>query len=128
MKYELEEQDKYTVITLKQEKVDSSIAPDIKSKLVKMHAEGVGNLVIDLSDVKYMDSSGLSALLVGNRLFTEDGGDFILCNISEHVMKLINISQLDKVLSIVQNKEEAVDLVYMNELEREFKKENPDGE
>ncbi|QCK15484.1 STAS domain-containing protein [Mangrovivirga cuniculi] len=128
MKYELEEQDKYTIITLKQEKVDSSIAPDIKSKLVKMHAEGVGNLVIDLADVKYMDSSGLSALLVGNRLFTEDGGDFILCNISDHVMKLINISQLDKVLSIVQNKEEAVDLVYMNELEREFKKENPDGE
>ncbi|NMM48377.1 STAS domain-containing protein [Marinigracilibium pacificum] len=126
MKYELEEQDKYTVITIKQEKVDSSIAPDVKSKLVKMHAEGVGNLVLNLNDVKYMDSSGLSALLVGNRLFTEDGGDFILCNISDHVMKLINISQLDKVLTIVQNIEEAVDLVYMNELEREFKNENPE--
>jgi anti-anti-sigma factor len=101
--------------------MDSSVAPGLKSELITLHAEGVKNIILDLSDVKYTDSSGLSALLVGNRIFQEEGGIFILASLSEHTMKLIKISQLDSVLNIANTPEEAVDAVFMHEIEKDLK-------
>ena len=86
-----------------------------------MHAEGSRNIILDLSDVKYTDSSGLSALLVGNRIVQEEGGIFVLACLSEHTMKLIRISQLDSVLNILPTVEEAIDTVFMHEIEKDLK-------
>ena len=116
MKYSIEKKEKYSVIKVDEEKLDSAKAPDFKSRFVTLQAEGVKNLVVDLSPVKYIDSSGLSALLVGNRLFGESGGSFVLASVNDHVMKLITISQLNKVLDILPTIEEAVDTVFMHEI------------
>ncbi|MBA4146083.1 MAG: anti-anti-sigma factor [Azospira oryzae] len=124
MKYTIDKQEKYTLLRLHEEKMDSSVAPNLKSEMVTLHAEGVRNIVLDLTEVKYTDSSGLSALLVGNRIFQEDGGIFILTRLSDHTMKLIKISQLDSVLNILPSVEEAIDAVFMHEIEKDMK----DGE
>lgn len=121
MKYTIDKQEKYSLLKLHEDKLDSNIAPNLKSELITIHAEGVKNIILDLSDVKYTDSSGLSALLVGNRVIQEDGGIFILSGLSDHTMKLIKISQLDSVLNILPTVEEAVDAVFMNELENDLK-------
>ncbi len=126
MKYTADKQEKYVIIQLNEEKLDTSVAPELKSEFVTLQAEGFNHVIINLSDVKYSDSSGLSALLVGNRLFGENGS-FILCHIQEHVMKLISISQLDKVLEILPTQEEAVDAVFMNDIENNLKEGGDEG-
>ena len=120
MKYTVDKQEKYNLLKLEEEKLDTSIAPVLKSDFITLHAEGVKNLILDLSKVKYIDSSGLSALLVGNRIFHEDGGMFILSSITDHVMKLIKISQLDNVLNLFNTTEESIDAVLMNEIENDL--------
>ena len=124
MKYTIDKQEKYSLLRLHEEKLDSSVAPSLKSELITLHAEGIRNIILDLAEVKYTDSSGLSALLVGNRILQEDGGVFVLASLSDHTMKLIKISQLDSVLNIVPTIEEAVDSVFMHEIEKDMK----DGE
>jgi anti-anti-sigma factor len=121
MKYTIDKQEKYSLLRLHEEKLDSSVAPGLKSELITLHAEGVRNIVLDLTEVKYTDSSGLSALLVGNRIVQEEGGIFILTSLSEHTMKLIKISQLDSVLNILPKVEEAIDAVFMHEIEKDLK-------
>ncbi len=125
MKYTIDKLEKYSLLRLHEEKLDSSVAPGLKSELITLHAEGVINIILDLAEVKYTDSSGLSALLVGNRIMQEDGGIFILTSLSEHTMKLIKISQLDSVLNILPKNEEAIDAVFMHEIEKDLK--DPDG-
>ncbi len=117
MKYSLDKSERYSIFTINQEKLDTSSAPEFKSEFVKLQAEGNANIIVDLSDVKYVDSSGLSALLVGNRCFSEGGGIFVLVGLNDHVMKLIKISQLDKVLNILPTKEEGIDAVFLHEIE-----------
>jgi len=124
MKYTIDKQEKHTTIRLHEEKLDSGIAPNLKSELITLHAEGVGNIILDLSEVKYTDSSGLSALLVGNRVLQEDQGLFIICCLSEHTRKLIKISQLDSVLTIIPSVEEAIDAVFLQEIENDLKRES----
>ena len=114
MKYTIDKQEKYSALRLHEEKLDSNVAPQLKSELITLHAEGVHNVILDLSEVKYTDSSGLSALLVGNRILQEDNGIFVLACLSEHTTKLIKISQLDTVLNIMPTVEEAVDAVFMH--------------
>lgn len=121
MKYTIDKQEKYSLLRLHEEKMDSSIAPNLKSEMITLHAEGVKNIILDLTEVKYTDSSGLSALLVGNRIFQEEGGIFVLAGLSDHTMKLIKISQLDSVLHILPSIEEAVDAVFMHEIEKDMK-------
>lgn len=121
MKYTIDKQEKYSLLRLHEEKLDSSVAPGLKSELITLHAEGVRNIILDLAEVKYTDSSGLSALLVGNRIVQEEGGIFILTTLSDHTMKLIKISQLDSVLNILPRVEEAIDAVFMHEIEKDLK-------
>ncbi len=78
---------------------------------------------MDLSQIKFADSSGLSSLLVGHRLCKNAEGVFILAGLNDAVARLIAISQLDSVLSIVPTTEEAIDLVFMEEVEKQLKKE-----
>jgi anti-anti-sigma factor len=123
MKYTIDKQEKYSLLKLHEEKMDSTVAPGLKSELITLHAEGVRNIILDLSEVKYTDSSGLSALLVGNRVLQEDGGIFVLACLSDHTQKLIRISQLDSVLNILPTVEEAIDAVLMHEIERDLRGE-----
>ncbi|MDN5199721.1 STAS domain-containing protein [Fulvivirgaceae bacterium BMA10] len=123
MKYSVEKEEKYCLFKLNESKLDSTLAPALKSEFITIHAEGVKNIILDMSEVKYSDSSGLSALLVGNRLFSENEGVFIITAPTDHVMKLIKISQLDKVLNILPTVEESVDAVFMNEIEKDLNQE-----
>lgn len=119
MKFEIERKDKVAVIRTKVEKLDAIHAPELKSEIVMINKEGFKNLVIDLNETRYIDSSGLSALLVGNRLCRDANGSFVLCSLQDNVKKLISISQLETVLKITPTQNEAVDLVYMEEVERD---------
>lgn len=117
MEINIDKYENYSIAKISEEKVDTAIAPELKSEFMTLSQDGVKNLIIDMSDVKYVDSSGLSALLVGNRSFTDQGA-FVLYNVTDHVMKLISISQIDKVMTVLPSKEEAVDFIFMTEIEK----------
>ncbi|MBK7602653.1 MAG: STAS domain-containing protein [Saprospiraceae bacterium] len=120
MKYSIDKQDHYAIMTLEEENLNSILAPDLKSELVIFKNEGLTNLVISLAKVKYIDSSGLSAILTGNRLWKENGS-FILTEINHaSVKKLIEISRLESILTIIPTIEESLDYVLMDEIEKEL--------
>lgn len=117
MKYTIDKKEQYVVFSPLEEKIDSLLAPKLKSELLTIQAEGYSNLVLDMSQVNYVDSSGLSALLVGDREFGRNGGVFVISGVREHVMKLLKISMLDKKLRLVANLEEAREVVFMHEID-----------
>ncbi|MEY4111120.1 MAG: hypothetical protein RLZZ46_1475 [Bacteroidota bacterium] len=122
MNFTVEKFENYTLIRVTSEKLDNTISPVLKSQLVVLSSEGVKNIIIDLELSRYCDSSGLSAVLVANRLCNNAGGVFVLTQIQEPIRKLINISQLDSILNITDTLQEAIDLLAMAGVEKENKK------
>jgi len=120
MKYSVDKQEKYTVFQVQEKNLNSIAAPELKSQFVILYNEGVTNLILDLSPVEFVDSSGLSAILTADRLWKEVGS-FILTGL-EHpsVKKLIEISQLQTVLTIIPTVSESIDYVFMEEIEKEL--------
>jgi anti-sigma B factor antagonist len=111
MKYRIDKQDQYAVLTLDEENLNSTIAPKLKSDLIFLNQEGNKSLILDLSNVKFVDSSGLSAILTGHRIWKE-GGVFVLAGqLQPMVVKLIEISRLETILIIAPSVEEAVGMV-----------------
>jgi anti-sigma B factor antagonist len=111
MEFKIEKLENYTLIQVQEEKLDTHIAPTLKSELVLVSGNGEKNIILDLDNVRYCDSSGLSAILVANRLCKNASGIFILTGLNEAVERLITISQLDTVLNITNTVEEGVKLI-----------------
>ncbi len=126
MKFTLDKTERYTIFRLHEDNLNSILAPDLKSEFVFFSNEGVRNLILDLSDVKYVDSSGLSAILTANRLW-KDYGCFVLTGANHPaVKKLIEISRLESILTIIPSNEEAIDYVFMEDIEKELTAESDD--
>ncbi|HEY9535880.1 MAG TPA: STAS domain-containing protein [Mucilaginibacter sp.] len=123
MKFTVDKHEKYILLKLNESKLNSLITPQLKSELILMNTEGQRNIILDLSQVKFADSSGLSSLLVGHRLCKNATGSFILTGLNDAVSRLVTISQLESVLTVVPTTEEAIDLIFMEEIEKELKKE-----
>jgi anti-sigma B factor antagonist len=111
MEFKIEKQDNHTLIQVLEEKLDTHIAPTLKSELVLVSGNGEKNIILDLSKCRYCDSSGLSAILVANRLCKNAGGTFVLTGLNDAVERLITISQLDTVLNITNTIDEGAELI-----------------
>ena len=80
----------------------------------------MNNLLLDISNCEYCDSSGLSAILVGHRAAKKNNGLLVVSGAKEMISKLINLSKLDTILNLTPSMPEALDLIMMHEIEKGF--------
>ena len=87
--------------------VDISTSPDLREALGRVVAEGNRAVVVDLSAVKFIDSTGLG-VLIGTRRRTYDlrGSFSIVCE-NQRVLRLLDLTSLDKVFTIHAERDEA---------------------
>ena len=111
MNFTIRNESNYSYVKIDKERLDSFISPDLKAELVLLSNQGVANIILDLTDCQYCDSSGLSAILVGNRLCEDIEGIFIICNLSPAVEKMIRMAMLDSILVIAPGINEAEQLI-----------------
>jgi anti-anti-sigma factor len=126
MKYSVEKKEEYAILTLEEDNLNSVKAPELKSEFYMLKNAGVANLILSLEKVKYVDSSGLSAILTGNRIWAEDEQGFILTGIDHpSVRTLITISRLDSVLTIAPNLAEAEKMMMLQAFSDELNSDEP---
>lgn len=110
MNFETKQIDDITIFKLNEKRLDTNISGLLKGEFtVLLKVEGVNKLIIDLSAVESCDSSGLSAILVANRILSSNQGHIRLSAPSEKVYSLIKITQLDRVLPVTQYVEQAIE-------------------
>ena len=107
MAFEIDKKGNFTLVKVKSNRLDTNNAPDLKTELVILNNNGEKNIVLDVSECNYCDSSGLRAVLVGNRLCEDAIGTFVLNGLQPDVESLIRISMLHTVLLISNTVAEA---------------------
>lgn len=114
--FNVREEDRYAVLEVLVPKLDGLVAPKIKAELVLLSGKGYSNIILDLSHTKYIDSSGLSALLIGDRQCRQSNGLFVVTGVSDFAKKLIQISQLEKILTLIPTISEAIEYIIMDDI------------
>jgi anti-anti-sigma factor len=108
MNFETKKINDITIFKLNEKRLDTNISGLVKGEFILLlKVEGTNKLIVDLSEVETCDSSGLSAILVANRIIHSIGGKIRLAAPSDKVYSLIKITQLDRVLPVCGSVDEA---------------------
>lgn len=70
------------------------------AQLQKTIREGGAKVVLDMTDVPYMDSAGLGVLVQASGIAKQQGGDLRLCGVCERVAELIKMTRTEPLLPI----------------------------
>lgn len=87
--------------------IDLGRSPSLRLQLTQAMSREFSRLVIDLSDVPYMDSSGVATLVEAMQQSRRSGSKLVLCGLQEKVRSIFEIARLDTVFTIVSDSEEA---------------------
>lgn len=96
-----------TVVSLGGE-IDVYTAPFVRERLDEAVREGRTNLIVDLTQVRFLDSTGLGVLVGRLKLTRSRGGSLRLVGSEDRVLKVFSITGLDKVFEIYPTLDEAV--------------------
>jgi anti-sigma B factor antagonist len=90
--------------------IDLSCAAALRQQLGQVQDSRPARLVIDLSGVPYMDSSGVATLVEAMQIARRTGSKLVLAALQEKVRSIFEIARLDMVFSIVNSVDDAASL------------------
>lgn len=97
-----------TLLTLREARVDAYNSAELKDRILRALEEGGQALVIDLSEVQFIDSSGLGALLSGYKNANLRASGFALAGLQPGVKSMFDLTRLHRVFEIYPSLEEAL--------------------
>ncbi len=103
----VEKADDVAVAVLPLEELDASNVDELKREIAPL-LQSSNKLVIDLARLRFVDSSGLGALLSCLRQLTAKGGDMKLCGMSKQVRAVFELVRLHRIFEIFPTPEEAI--------------------
>ncbi|MFN3560646.1 MAG: STAS domain-containing protein [Chloroherpetonaceae bacterium] len=108
MNFVIESKKDITIFRLQEKRLDASLAPELKSQVLMLVAEGKKYLIIDLAQVDAIDSSGIGALLIAHRHTAEMEGFAAFIGVHGNVKDLLQMMQLHKQLYIFSSVQEVL--------------------
>lgn len=97
-----------TVVTIPGDTLDAGNSQEFKNDVAPV-LEQHRQVVFDMSELTFVDSSGCGALLSCLRKVEEEGrGDLLLCSVSSQVQDLFKVVRMDQVFRIFESREKAV--------------------
>jgi len=79
-----------------------------ESQISELLEDGIDRLIMDLSNVKRVNSTGLAILITGFNMMTECGGSFALANLNDFVIGALTITKLNNVIQYYESVDEAI--------------------
>jgi anti-sigma B factor antagonist len=90
--------------------VDLTASPALRAELKRVQGQKPVRLVVDLSRVPYMDSSGVATLVEAMQQARKTGSRMVLCGLMDRVRSIFEIARLDTVFVIVSDADTAMNV------------------
>jgi len=106
MSISVENKNDITLITIENQEIDASNTGQLKDELHQSLAPGM-HVLLDLSKLQFIDSSGLGVLLSCMRYLTSNNGDLKICCVTKSVQAILELVRFHRVVDIFNTREEA---------------------
>ncbi|MEO9967280.1 MAG: STAS domain-containing protein [Reichenbachiella sp.] len=107
MNYKISHEGEIVFINFHGDLIGEENGPEIIESVNDTLSNNIVKCAVDISDVRYINSSGIGVLITILTKFRNKGGEVIIVNPSEHVKKLLVITKLNVIFSIVDTIAEA---------------------
>ncbi len=108
MNLQIEDKGTAVLMQVKEERLDAHNSGELKAQMLKLFEEGKSNLVVDLADVRFVDSSGLGALVSGFKNASSRSGSLKLAGLQLQVKSMFELTRLHRVFEIFTDPEDAL--------------------
>ncbi|MDX9702008.1 MAG: STAS domain-containing protein [Candidatus Auribacterota bacterium] len=108
MHIQIKEQGDIVIFQIEGE-IDLYNSPGLRQQLTSRINKGSKKILVDFSNVKYIDSSGLATLIEGLQKMNRQKGRMMLCCLNQSIMDIFEVARLDDVFNIYNTAEEALD-------------------
>ena len=98
-----------TVLFVKEERFDAHNSDEFKTEMNRLFESGTKHLLIDLKEVRFIDSSGLGALVSGFKNASTRQGSIKLCSLQAQVKSMFELTRLHRVFDIFPAVDEALE-------------------
>lgn len=109
MDYKIESKNNVNIITMEGSLLADVQSRDVLQKVSELILDGQVNFVVEMSELKFINSSGLGMLLTCLTKSRKAGGEVILANIPEQVSNLLVITKLNSIFNTTDSLEEALE-------------------
>jgi len=106
MQYAISKQGNSTVFQINEERFDAKLAPEFRIQIESIINDLSANIVLDISAVKFMDSSGLGAVMGVYKLLRDK--QISVANAQKPVMDLLKLTRMDRLIKTYESVEDAV--------------------
>ena len=125
MTYTIEKNEQYALIRLTESAFEGEVPQDFETLSRVLFREGYSNIIVDIDPVQTVDPAGVSTIRKTNRQCTSEEGLLILVTKNDDLIQFLDTANISD-LTILPTVEEAIDAVFMNELENDFRSESDD--
>lgn len=109
MNLKLEKINGYHVIFIEDERIDAHNSGELKDAILHIIEQGDTEIIVQLEKVRFIDSSGLGALLSGYKNAAARSGKLALANLQQQVLSMFELTRLNRVFEIYADLDEAFD-------------------
>ncbi len=117
MRFTIDNRDNIVIFSLKNTTVESKVSTEFKAKLLILAQPDIEALILDLTPVQAIDSSGLGALLLAHRQLKEHAIPVLLVGVQDFVMSLLSMTRIDELFEFYDTLEEALETFENDDLE-----------
>lgn len=89
-------------------RLDAYTAPPVEKFFQKLSIDPLSGVIVDLSQVDFIDSTGLATLVIGMKRCQQQQGELVLCGIQQPVRTIFELTRLNTVFTIVSTQEDAI--------------------
>lgn len=90
----------FNILFIKDERIDAHNSVDLKEHILHMIEQGEINIIVQLEFVRFIDSSGLGALLSGYKHAEAKSGKLSLSNVQSQVFSMFELTRLNRIFEI----------------------------
>ena len=109
--FNIKEENNIQILTISGELIDKNQAIHLLSAVDELVEAGNNKLIIDIKDLKYMNSSGLNVLIQLLTKTRNNGGESVIFNVNKKITELLIITKLNTLFKIAESKKEAIKML-----------------
>jgi anti-anti-sigma factor len=96
------------VLTVSLSKATINVADMLKNRLISEIEKGNKQIVVNLGEVEFTDSSFLGALLAGHKTAIENGGGIALCELQPQVQNVFEVTYMNRIFKTFESVDKAI--------------------
>ena len=125
MEFKVEKNEQFALIELKETSLNQENSVELEEVVRKLFREGYGNMIMEFGSIIELDGFGISLIRKANKICLNELGLLIIVTKNDEIINQLDDAKIED-LTVMATTQEAIDAVYLNELENDFQSDEDD--